>query len=187
MFRPCIKSRYFHSTADEGQKCPPNPTEKGKTMEMVKCDIHVQCIEVILEDNNIAKALAEYASEAAIEFLVLGAASRHGFIRFKASDVPTTVMKAAPDFCTIYVISKGKITSAKKSLKPAPFVSPLYEQIQEQSNITTITNTFATVPPPNNNFNVKGRVQNSPKGEVDPFFKKVDRFMSRDHQDFRLA
>ncbi|KAI3793513.1 hypothetical protein L1987_36132 [Smallanthus sonchifolius] len=142
---------------------------------------HVQCIEVILEDNNIAKALAEYASEAAIEFLVLGAASRHGFIRFKASDVPTTVMKAAPDFCTIYVISKGKITSAKKSLKPAPFVSPLYEQIQEQSNITTITDTFSTVPPPNNNFHVKENLLAAPEKTPEkprPALEELDSFKS---------
>ncbi|KAL9995248.1 hypothetical protein Hdeb2414_s0822g00950751 [Helianthus debilis subsp. tardiflorus] len=64
-------------------------------------------------------------------------------------------MKAAPEFCTIYVISKGKISSAKKSVKPAPFVSPLYEQIQEQSNAATIANTFASVTPPSN-FNVRG-------------------------------
>ncbi|KAM0023204.1 putative protein kinase RLK-Pelle-RLCK-IXb family [Helianthus debilis subsp. tardiflorus] len=115
---------------------------------------HVQCIEVVLEESNIAKALAEYASQYAIEFLVLGAASRHGFIRFNKSDVPTHVMKAAPEFCTIYVISKGKISSAKKSVKPAPFVSPLYEQIQEQSNAATIANTFASVTPPSN-FNVR--------------------------------
>ncbi|XP_076957344.1 U-box domain-containing protein 35-like [Bidens hawaiensis] len=117
---------------------------------------HVQCIEVILEDNNIAKALAEYATQYAIEFLVLGAASRHGFIRFKTSDVPTHVMKAAPDFCTIYVISKGKISSAKKCLRPAPFVSPLFEQIQEQTHTNAINNTFAPVTPPSNNFQVKG-------------------------------
>ncbi|PWA75234.1 hypothetical protein CTI12_AA243940 [Artemisia annua] len=94
---------------------------------------HVRCIDVILEDTNIAKALAEYASQAAIEFLVLGASSRNGFIRSKTSDVPSNVMKAAPDFCTIYVISKGKISSAKKSVKPAPFVSPLHDRIREQS------------------------------------------------------
>ncbi|KAI3721821.1 hypothetical protein L2E82_32840 [Cichorium intybus] len=108
----------------------------------------VQCIDVILEETNIAKALAEYASQTAIEYLVLGAASRHGFIRFKTSDVPSSVMKVAPDFCTIYVISKGKISSAKKSLKAPPFVSPLYEQIQEKSNNT---NSFVAVPPPSSN------------------------------------
>ncbi|KAK1409671.1 hypothetical protein QVD17_36200 [Tagetes erecta] len=140
----------------------------------------VQCIEVILEDNSIAKALTEYASQAAIEFLVLGAASRHGFIRFKTSDVPTNVMKSAPDFCTIYVISKGKISSAKKSLKPAPFVSPLYEQIQEQSNTTPVANTFASVAPPNNNH-VKENLSAVPEKIPEkprPVLEELDSFKS---------
>lgn len=76
--------------------------------------------------------------------------------RFKTSDVPSNVMKAVPDFCTIYVISKGKISSAKKSLKPVPFVSPLHEQIQEQSNTTTVSDNFSTVTPPMISFQVKG-------------------------------
>ncbi|KAJ9540306.1 hypothetical protein OSB04_026812 [Centaurea solstitialis] len=109
----------------------------------------VQCIDVILEDTNIPKALAEYASQAGIEYLVLGASSRHGFIRFKSHDVPGHVMKVAPDFCTIYVISKGKISSAKKSSRPAPFVSPLVQQIREQSNTTITTPTTPpTIPTP---------------------------------------
>lgn len=41
----------------------------------------VQSLDVILEDTDIAKALLEYASYAAIENLILGASSRHGFIR----------------------------------------------------------------------------------------------------------
>lgn len=45
--------------------------------------LQIQCFDVILEDTNIAKVLAEYANYAAIEVLVLGASSRHGFIRSK--------------------------------------------------------------------------------------------------------
>ncbi|CAI9260543.1 unnamed protein product [Lactuca saligna] len=93
----------------------------------------IQCFDVILEDTNIAKVLAEYANYAAIEVLVLGASSRHGFIRFRSSDVPSHVMKSAPDFCTVYVISKGKISTAKKSSKSAPFPSPIREKIEELS------------------------------------------------------
>ncbi|KAL4575278.1 hypothetical protein LXL04_022120 [Taraxacum kok-saghyz] len=96
--------------------------------------VQIQCFDVILEDTNIAKVLAEYANYAAIDFLVLGASAKHGFIRFRSSDVPSHVMKSAPDFCTVYVISKGKISSAKKSSKSAPFPSPLREKIDEQSN-----------------------------------------------------
>lgn len=31
--------------------------------------------------------------------------------KFKNQDVPTTLLKTAPDFCSVYVISKGKIMS----------------------------------------------------------------------------
>lgn len=41
----------------------------------------IQCVDVILEDPDIAKALTEYVSYTAIDNLVLGASSRHGFIR----------------------------------------------------------------------------------------------------------
>ncbi|XP_076901898.1 U-box domain-containing protein 52-like [Bidens hawaiensis] len=95
----------------------------------------IQCLDVVLEEPNIAKALTEYASYAAIEILVLGAASRHGFIRFRTSDVPSHVMKSVPDFCTVYVISKGKISTGKKASKSVPFPSPLREKIEEQANI----------------------------------------------------
>ncbi|RAL51019.1 hypothetical protein DM860_005375 [Cuscuta australis] len=90
-------------------------------------DIH--CIDIVVEDTNIGKALAEYVSKAAIENLVLGA-SRHSFLkRLKVTDIPTTASKAAPDFCTVYVISKSKISSVRNASRPAPFASPLYNQI----------------------------------------------------------
>ncbi|KAI3517166.1 hypothetical protein L1887_16376 [Cichorium endivia] len=54
--------------------------------------------------------------------------------KFRSSDVPSHVMKSAPDFCTVYVISKSKISTAKKSSKSAPFPSPLREKIEELSN-----------------------------------------------------
>ncbi|KAK9078719.1 hypothetical protein SSX86_002776 [Deinandra increscens subsp. villosa] len=141
---------------------------------------HLQCIDIILEGNNIAKTLTEYVSQSAIEFLVLGASSRHGFIRFKTSDVPTSVMKSAPDFCTIYVISKGKITSAKKSTKPAPFVSPLHEQIQEQSNTTTVTN-VSSITPPENGFHVKEDQLAAPRKTSEkprPMLEELESFKS---------
>ncbi|XP_059644421.1 U-box domain-containing protein 52-like isoform X2 [Cornus florida] len=94
----------------------------------------IQSLDVILEDTDIAKALTEYVSYAAIETLILGASSRHGFIRFKMSDVPSHVSKGAPDFCTVYVISKGKISSVRNASRTAPFTSPLHDQIENQAN-----------------------------------------------------
>ncbi|KAL8533071.1 hypothetical protein ACS0TY_009356 [Phlomoides rotata] len=46
-------------------------------------------------------------------------------------DVPMSVSKAAPDFCTIYVISKTKISSVKNTTRVAPFESPLMTRIQQ--------------------------------------------------------
>ncbi|KAJ8760157.1 hypothetical protein K2173_011013 [Erythroxylum novogranatense] len=94
----------------------------------------VQCFEVILEDHDIVKALTEYTSYALFETLVLGSPSRHGFIRKFRTDVPSSVSKGAPDFCNVYVISKGKVSSARYASRPAPFTSPILEKIQEKEN-----------------------------------------------------
>ncbi|GER42546.1 kinase [Striga asiatica] len=91
----------------------------------------ILCFDVVLEDTDIAKAITEYVAHAAIENIVLGA-SHHGFIRrLKAVDVPSSVSKAAPDFCTVYVISKTKISAVKNASRIAPFTSPLTTQIHQ--------------------------------------------------------
>lgn len=57
-------------------------------------------------------------------------------------DVPAGISKTAPDFCTVYVISKTKISSVKNASRPAPFRSPLKTQIQqmeERANGTSST------------------------------------------------
>ncbi|XP_073122349.1 U-box domain-containing protein 52-like isoform X2 [Henckelia pumila] len=101
----------------------------------------IQCFDVVLEDTDVPKAITEYVAHGAIENLVLGA-SRHGFIkRLKTVDIPTSVSKGAPDFCTVYVISKSKISSVRNASRLAPFTSPLAAQInqmpgQANDNIT---------------------------------------------------
>ncbi|KAF5741629.1 hypothetical protein HS088_TW10G00633 [Tripterygium wilfordii] len=91
----------------------------------------VQCLDVVLEDPDIVKALTEYVSNSAIENLVLGCSSRHGFIRKFKPDVPGSVSKGAPDFCTVYVISKGKASSVRNASRPAPFTSQLINHMQK--------------------------------------------------------
>ncbi|CAI9772440.1 unnamed protein product [Fraxinus pennsylvanica] len=103
----------------------------------------IQCFDVVLEDTDIAKALTEYAAHAAIENLVLGA-SHHGFIRrLKTVDIPTCVCKVAPDFCTVYVISKSKISAVRNASRPAPFTSPLHIQIHQMQDHPNGGNTFS--------------------------------------------
>ncbi|KAG8390645.1 hypothetical protein BUALT_Bualt01G0105200 [Buddleja alternifolia] len=126
----------------------------------------IHCFDVVLEDTDIAKAITEYVAHAAIENLVLGA-SRHGFIkRLKMVDVPTSVSKASPDFCTIYVISKTKISSVRNASRLAPFNSPILTQIhqlQEQANANT--------PPPDalsrNIPSIRGAIRTPRKSAVD--------------------
>ncbi|KAG9149739.1 hypothetical protein Leryth_012461 [Lithospermum erythrorhizon] len=57
--------------------------------------------------------------------------------RLRMYDLPSIVIKEAPDFCSVYVISKTKISSARNATKVAPFTSPLLSKIksmQDQSN-----------------------------------------------------
>ncbi|PKU77053.1 U-box domain-containing protein 35 [Dendrobium catenatum] len=96
----------------------------------------INCKDVVVEDHDVAKAIVEFVSYAAIEKLVLGAPSRNGLMRrLRGSDITTNISKGAPDFCTVYVISKGKIQSVRSSVRPAPILSPLRAQIQNQANI----------------------------------------------------
>ncbi|GMN53554.1 hypothetical protein TIFTF001_022683 [Ficus carica] len=81
----------------------------------------IKCDEVILEDGDIARALTSYVSAHSIETLVLGAPSRNGLVkRFKTTDVPSSVSRGAPEFCTIYIIAKGRISSVRSASSPAP-------------------------------------------------------------------
>ncbi|XP_072952992.1 U-box domain-containing protein 35-like [Typha angustifolia] len=79
----------------------------------------LQCKEVILDEINVPKAIADFVMHQAIDKLILGASSRNIFARtFKQVDVPTYVSKIAPDFCSVYVISKGKISSMRPATRP---------------------------------------------------------------------
>ncbi|KAM6570584.1 hypothetical protein CsatB_018569 [Cannabis sativa] len=81
----------------------------------------IKCNEVILEESDISKAILNYVATHSIETLVLGAASRNSIVkRFKPTDVPSSVSKVAPEFCTVYVIAKGKISSVRSAMAPAP-------------------------------------------------------------------
>ncbi|KAL5825737.1 hypothetical protein ACOSQ3_021800 [Xanthoceras sorbifolium] len=94
----------------------------------------VNCLDVVLEESDIAKAITEYVSHCAIENLVLGAPSRHGFIRRFKADIPSCASKVAPDFCTVYVVSKGKVSSVRNASRSAPFTSPLLNQLKRQNS-----------------------------------------------------
>ncbi|KAI5354721.1 PREDICTED: U-box domain-containing [Prunus dulcis] len=94
---------------------------------------NIQCKDIVLEDSDIAKALNEYVSQSAIEHLVVGASAKTGFLRFKISDVPGNVSKGAPDFCNVYVVSKGKLQSRRSASRPAPSISPIRAPVRSHT------------------------------------------------------
>ncbi|XP_047180268.1 U-box domain-containing protein 35-like [Vigna umbellata] len=95
----------------------------------------IQCKEILLDDVDITKGLIEGISKYAIELLVLGAPSRSGLVRrFRTSDVPSLVSKGAPPFCTVYIISKGKIASVKTATAKPP---PRNNTLQPQQSLQT--------------------------------------------------
>ncbi|CAA0818718.1 Protein kinase protein with adenine nucleotide alpha hydrolases-like domain [Striga hermonthica] len=74
----------------------------------------IQVNEVTLEDADVAKALCDYVRSNFIETLVVGSSAKNGLVsRFKTVDISGSVTKGVPDFCTVYVISKGKVASVK--------------------------------------------------------------------------
>lgn len=88
---------------------------------------------MVLGGHDVAKTITEFVSHAAIEKLVVGAPSKGGLMRrFKHHDITTNITKGAPDFCTVYVIAKGKVSAMKNATRLAPIVSPLRDQIQSQ-------------------------------------------------------
>ncbi|KAL5836266.1 hypothetical protein ACOSQ4_015763 [Xanthoceras sorbifolium] len=95
----------------------------------------IKCNEVILEDMDIAKALIDYVSTYAITTLVLAAPTRTGLIRrFKTTDVPSSVSKGTPEYCNVYVISKGKISSVRSATAPVPVKPSFRNQLPSQSS-----------------------------------------------------
>ncbi|TVU28868.1 hypothetical protein EJB05_20404 [Eragrostis curvula] len=108
----------------------------------------IQCKDVVLDDHDVAKSIVEFAAHAAIEKLVLGASTRGGFVRFKA-DISSSISKTAPDFCTVYVVTKGgKVSSVRQAIRQAPTVSPLRTMIQGPKPEQVSTQKWTPPPPP---------------------------------------
>ncbi|KAK3220445.1 hypothetical protein Dsin_014415 [Dipteronia sinensis] len=80
----------------------------------------IKAKEVVLHDIDIPSALVCYVVTNSISNIVVGASNRNAFMRkFRNADVPTTLMKAAPEYCSVYVISsKGKVQSSKATSQP---------------------------------------------------------------------
>ncbi|XP_030972336.1 U-box domain-containing protein 52-like isoform X1 [Quercus lobata] len=79
----------------------------------------IEAKEVILHDIEVSSALIDYISNNSISNIVVGASNRNALTRkFRNADVPSTLLKSAPGFCAVYVISKGKVQTARQAGQP---------------------------------------------------------------------
>ncbi|KAL3650740.1 hypothetical protein CASFOL_007143 [Castilleja foliolosa] len=78
--------------------------------------------EVVLEGTEVHTALLDYISNNNVTNIVLGASAKNPITRkfWTGHDVPTMINKAAPDFCSVYVIVKDKAQSIRPSASPSP-------------------------------------------------------------------
>ncbi|KAJ6373436.1 hypothetical protein OIU76_027722 [Salix suchowensis] len=106
----------------------------------------ISCKDVMLEDTDVAKALTEYVTQTLIETLIVGGSTKGGFLRFKAADLAGSVSKGAPDFCTVYVISKGKIQSMRPASRHAPS-TPSHNQLLSQNGTVPAASMDMHIPP----------------------------------------
>ncbi|XP_042492411.1 U-box domain-containing protein 52-like [Macadamia integrifolia] len=81
----------------------------------------VKIREVVLDDFDISKAIIDYLNLQCINNVVVGASSKNSITRkFRNPYVATCLIKSAPDFCTVYVISKGKVASIRSANRLPP-------------------------------------------------------------------
>ncbi|KAG2598612.1 hypothetical protein PVAP13_5KG406200 [Panicum virgatum] len=74
----------------------------------------VDVSEVVLEEADVSKAILGYITANKIQSIALGGACRNAFTKkFKNADVPSTLMKCAPDYCSIYVVAKGRAVNVR--------------------------------------------------------------------------
>ncbi|KAK6941211.1 UspA [Dillenia turbinata] len=84
----------------------------------------VECEVIELEDTDVGRALIGFVHQYAVQTLLIGASSRNGLARiFKARDIASSVLRGAPGFCNVYVVSKGKLLSSRTASCPPPNVS----------------------------------------------------------------
>ncbi|KAK4754942.1 hypothetical protein SAY87_008699 [Trapa incisa] len=110
----------------------------------------IRCNEVIVEESDIARGIIDYAKTNALSAVVLGAPARSGIFRFKSADVPRSVTKGAPEFCSVYVISKGKIFTVRAATSDPP-KNPLPSNPPLNSQAAGIAPVSRTVMPIDNN------------------------------------
>ncbi|KAJ4836836.1 hypothetical protein Tsubulata_018464 [Turnera subulata] len=107
----------------------------------------VKAVEIVVSGVDIATALAEYITNNSIDSIVIGASNRNLFTRkFKNADVPSGLLRLAPETCAVYVISKGKVLNNRPS-KPQTPTSDDYASAQPSQSPGNSSASLPSYPP----------------------------------------
>ncbi|XP_020574090.1 U-box domain-containing protein 52-like isoform X2 [Phalaenopsis equestris] len=95
----------------------------------------MQVKEIVLECADISKAIVDYINTNYIQNIVVGVSNKSLLMKkFRHPDVPSCLIKLAPDFCTVYVISKGSARiSAKVNWRGSAPATPQHERTERRS------------------------------------------------------
>ncbi|GKB18798.1 U-box domain-containing protein 52 isoform X1 [Tanacetum coccineum] len=127
--------------------------------------------EVVLEDTDVVKGLIEFIKRSVVEVLIIGTPSKGGLLkRFKTRDIPGTILKGVPEFCTVYVISKGKISATKAASRPPPYISPLRTQESIGPSSVALDASYDNIPPFSSNVMPRNSVDSSFRPLADSSF-----------------
>ncbi|KAF5731047.1 U-box domain-containing protein 35-like [Tripterygium wilfordii] len=78
--------------------------------------LYVQVDVVVVESDDVANAIAQQVAKYNITKLVIGASARGIFARkVKRHNMSSRISACSPNFCTVYAISKGKLSSVRPS------------------------------------------------------------------------
>ncbi|KAJ8511120.1 hypothetical protein OPV22_001554 [Ensete ventricosum] len=142
---------------------------------------------VVLEADDVAEAIAKEVTENSISKLVIGASSRNALTRkFKGSNLPARIAECRPSFCTVYVVSKGKLLSVCASVSEmdeTASTSITDDSAKEEDDSSALSSSFSS-----NSRNPISELIGS-GAEVKSSFRltclpqlKQEAFISKDHE-----
>ncbi|CAD5171736.1 U-box domain-containing protein 35 isoform X1 [Musa acuminata AAA Group] len=97
---------------------------------------------VILEADDVAEAISKEVTENSISMLVIGGSSKNAIIRkLWGGNLSSRIAECTPSFCTVYVVSRGKLSSVRASAFGTDEIAPTSvtkDSIKEENDSSAV-------------------------------------------------
>ncbi|KAJ1423420.1 UspA [Sesbania bispinosa] len=117
-----VKHKNFHNQGTN--VFPPDEEDVAQIFSPLRlmCNRKVVTMrEAVVDDHDVVKGILDFASRNPIHSIVIGASNKNPLTSLKKfkgyHDIPTAVIKSAPEYCSVYIISKLKIVSARSAIR----------------------------------------------------------------------